>query len=59
MASATNTLVDVQLIDGLWVVKIPKAWIALTRPELLAGLKRGKRLRRRQSFEARHPEEAC
>jgi hypothetical protein len=31
----------------------PEGWIALTRTEVLAGLKRGKRLRRRLAFQAR------
>jgi hypothetical protein len=43
---------------GWWVIEIPKGWICLTRAEVLAGLKRGKRLRRRQQFQARHSKEA-
>jgi hypothetical protein len=57
MASATDTRLDLQVIEGWWVLKISKGWIALTRDEVLAGLRRGKRLRRRQQFQARHPEE--
>ena len=58
MASATDTRLDFTIIDGLWVLRIAKGWIALTRDELITSLKRGKRLRRRQHFQARHaPEE--
>jgi len=43
---------------GWWVIEIPKGWICLTRAEVLAGLERGKRLKRRLAFEAPHrPEE--
>jgi len=43
---------------GWWVIEIPKGWIALTRAEVLAELKRGKRLKRHLAFEARQtPEE--
>ncbi len=43
---------------GWWVIEIPKGWICLSRAEVLVGLKRGKALRRRLAFEARHlPEE--
>jgi hypothetical protein len=38
---------------GWWVIEIPRGWIALTRAEVLAGLRQGKRLRRRQQFQAR------
>jgi hypothetical protein len=57
MASATDTRLDIEVIAGWWVLKIPKGWICLTRAEVLAGLKRGKALRRRQQFQARHPKE--
>jgi hypothetical protein len=43
---------------GWWIVEISKGWICLSRAEVLAGLRRGKRLRRRLAFQARHaPEE--
>jgi hypothetical protein len=58
MASATQILVDVQRVEHWWVLKIAKGWVCLTHDELLAGLRRGKRLRRRQHFQARHREEA-
>jgi hypothetical protein len=56
-SSAIDTRLDLTVIDNLWVVKISKAWLALTTPELLAALKRGKRLRRRLAFRARHEED--
>ena len=55
MASATDTRLDLQVIHGLWVVKLHKAWLALRREDVLAALKRGKALRRRLAFEARQP----
>lgn len=51
--SATQTLVDVQLIEGWWTLKIAKGWICLSRDEIVAGLRRGKRLKRRVACEAR------
>ena len=41
-------------VGGWWVIEIPKGWICLSRAEVLAGLKRGKALRRRLAVEARH-----
>jgi hypothetical protein len=38
---------------GWWVIEIPKGWICLSRAEVLAGLRRGRRLRRRLAFQAR------
>jgi hypothetical protein len=57
MASAADTRLNIEVIDGLWVVKIAKGWLALTRDEVKASLQRGKRLRRRLQFRARHPKE--
>lgn len=42
---------------GWWVIEIPRGWIALRREEVKAGLQRGKRLKRRLAFEARHTTE--
>jgi hypothetical protein len=56
MASAMDTRLDIEIIGGWWVLKIAKGWICLSREEVIAGLKRGKRLRRRLQFQARQPE---
>jgi hypothetical protein len=40
-------------VGGWWVIEIPKGWVALTRAQVLEGLKHGKRLKRRLALQAR------
>lgn len=53
MASATTTMIDIQLIDGWYVVRASKCTLVMTKSEFIQALRRGKWWKRQQSFQAR------
>jgi hypothetical protein len=45
---------ELKVIDGLYVLELPKAILVLTREQFIDGLRRGKWWKRRQASAPRH-----
>jgi hypothetical protein len=53
MASATETMIHIELVDGLYLVTAPKLRLALTKAQFVAALKRAKAMQRQAALAAR------
>jgi hypothetical protein len=53
MASATTTMIDIKLVEGLYIVRVDKAILVMTKLEFIQALRRGRWWKRRQQFQAR------